>query len=523
MRSMLFRLVMLSLLGALWPLSFAPLSLWWLSPLLLLALLVLSLRADNAKQAAAGGFAFGMGAFVAGVHWLYTGMHTFGGMPAVVAALGVVALSAYLSIYPALACFCMHRLSARTSPSLPPMLAPVWATVWTATELARGWVFTGFPWLSAGDALVASPFMSLLPWVGATACAWLLMTLVTLSYSLLQTLWRANAPRPLAWWGWAVAAVILIALPVLARLPAPFARQVGVVRMGVVQPNIPQSVKFDPDRIIDNVEITLRMAEATAKELRPGDWLLLPETALPVLWSESPPEWKYAFQDLASRYGLYVVMGVAIDDNAQYTNSVTVLNPTDTQPPEVPHIRYDKRHLVPFGEFIPNGFHWFVAMMNMPMGEFNRGLGAPQAFKLGQFHLLPHICYENVFSREFAELVRTSTPEPNILFNVSNLAWFGDSWALEQHAQMSQARSVEHEKPMVRATNTGVSGVTDAQGRWLMRFSNAKAQTGITEVPLTAGLTLYARLGDWLWLALCVAGCIPYVSGMRRDRYNSGL
>ncbi len=514
-----YRRLMLVVAGLAWPLGFAPLAWWWVAPVCMVVLLHAAMQAGSVKRAAGDGFVFGVSVFVSGVHWLFISLHSFGGMPWPVAAGGVLALSLYMAIYPCLAAMAaallLNTLFKKEPYSL--WLAPLWASVWTASELARGWVFTGFPWLSVGDGVVDSPLAVWLPWMGATAVAWWLITVVSWLGLLVLQPSRGRAGQ--------VASLLLLVAGGTAwvgQLPSQ-AHTVGTVQVAIGQPNISQTIKFDPDRIIDNVITTLQVGQTAAEKLPPGGWLLLPETALPVLWGEAPVEWRDAFQTLATKNRIHLVMGVAIDENEHYTNSVTSLNPADAKAPAFPVTRYDKRHLVPFGEFIPTGFRWFVAMMNMPLGDFDRGRGAPSSFKLGGFYLLPNVCYEDVFSREFAGLVSTASPEPNALFNVSNLAWFGDSWAMDQHAQMSRSRAVEHQKPMIRATNTGVSGVIDASGHWLLRLPANQLQTGAVQVPLMAGLTFFARHGEWIWLAFVAISALLAVGFMRRAGYNSGL
>jgi apolipoprotein N-acyltransferase len=178
-----------------------------------------------------------------------------------------------------------------------------------------------------------------------------------------------------------------------------------------------------------------------------------------------------------------------------YTNSVMAWNPSGQS------YRYDKHHLVPFGEFVPPGFRWFVDAMGIPMTDFQRGpLGAKPLFWAGQ-RLAPHICYEDLFGEELAVMFKDVAQAPTVLVNVSNIAWFGNTVALDQHRHIARMRALELERPMVRATNTGSTAVIDHQGRVVAEAPRWEAAALEAVVDGREGLTPYARwVGAWgLW------------------------
>jgi apolipoprotein N-acyltransferase len=188
------------------------------------------------------------------------------------------------------------------------------------------------------------------------------------------------------------------------------------------------------------------------------------------------------------------------DAQAGYTNSVIGLKPGQTEP-----WRYDKHHLVPFGEFIPPFFKWFTEMMNIPLGDFNRGpLGQPPFEWQGQ-RLAPNICYEDLFSEELGLLFADPTRDPTIFVNISNLAWYGQSLAMDQHIQIARLRAKEFERPFLLATNTGVTAIVDHQGRVVSALARDTRAVLVGEVQGRTGTTPYAwwvaRFGLWpLWL-----------------------
>src|SRR5690606_10848644 len=167
--------------------------------------------------------------------------------------------------------------------------------------------------------------------------------------------------------------------------------------------------------------------------------------------------------------------------------------------------RYDKSHLVPFGEFVPTGFRWFVDAMVIPLGDFNRGPARQQPFDIAGQRIGFNICYEDVFGEELLPALRpgeNGEPGATILANVSNLGWFGNSWALPQHLQIARMRSMETARPTIRATNTGATAIIDEKGSVRHRLPYHQAGVLDASVQGMSGLTPYARWGNFLVLIL---------------------
>ncbi len=502
------------------------------------------------KQGARTGWCYGLAQFLAGIHWLYISLHDVAQMPVVIAAVAVFGLSAYLALFPSLvfAFWAVVRWWLRTQlRGTTYFLAGVFASAWTLAEYLRAVVFTGFPWLTTGDAWIDTPLSGLYPVLGTYGVSFLVAytaacfaifiancvtgwggfcssslhsggSLLKRMMQYRQVPCRGRLVASLCWYGLTGVFLSLVLYFGLQSLQTSswFTSPLQTVEVQLVQPNVSQLLKFDPDHIQNNVSTSLFLGEQAVASAGVGQWLVFPETALPVVWQEAPFVWRQAFLALAQIKQIPVILGAAFEDQGVYTNSVLLLDsqsPFQSDQSSSVVARYDKRHLVPFGEFIPFGFQWFVRFMNIPLGEFAQGHGAVKPFDLNGVHVLPNICYEDTFSHEIAELVRLAVVEPHVLLNLSNLAWFGQSAALEQHAQMSRVRAAELRKPMLRATNTGVSGAIDAWGRWTQRLPEYRALSGPVKVQTRKGLTPYARYG---LLGVCVLSVLMCLLGFVR-------
>ena len=254
--------------------------------------------------------------------------------------------------------------------------------------------------------------------------------------------------------------------------------------VALLQGNIPQDEKFRPGTGVPQALAWYReQLKASRAEL-----VVAPETALPLLPHELPPRY---LDDIAEPFrtgAQAALVGLPLGDfKSGYTNSVLGLRP------RADAYRYDKHHLVPFGEFIPPMFRWFTRMMEIPLGDFARGPLAPASFEWRGQRLAPNVCYEDLFGEELAARFADPASAPTILVNVSNIAWFGDTVAVAQHLQISRMRALELRRPMLRATNTGATVVIDHLGR--VTHALAPATRGVLEgqVQGREGVTPFAR------------------------------
>ncbi|MEO8187953.1 MAG: apolipoprotein N-acyltransferase [Burkholderiaceae bacterium] len=477
------------LLGAIHACSFAPWNLPWLQVLALAALFALDARAMSARSAALFGFAFGMGWFGVGISWVYISMHVYGLMPAILAGAATAAFCAYLALYPALALGLAHGAFSSVTWRLLLGL-PVF---WMLSEWLRGTVFTGFPWLASGYAHTDGPLAGWAPTLGMYGIT-LMAALLAGALSLLTL--------PKRRYGWVAAAfVIIIGGGWFGRTQSWTAPAGSPISVRLVQANVAQNLKFQPDGIARafTTHFTLMQGPGQGKAV---DLVALPESIFPVPIQHVPPSYLQALRDFAQQNRTAVIYGVFLEEpRGHYFNSA-VGYASNEAPDDSSLRRYSKRHLVPFGEFIPPGFRWFVDMMKMPIGDQQRGTTAQPLALAGQ-QVAVNICYEDLFGAEIIDAWHTAGPAPTLMLNISNLAWFNDSLALPQHLQISRMRALETQHPMLRATNTGATAIINARGEVEAQLPYLTAGALNGKVQGHQGMTPFIRYGNRpaLWLA----------------------
>ena len=464
-------------LGAASVLGFAPFDAyvpaWPLSLVNLGLLFLLWRRATTPRDAALLGLAWGAGAFLVGVSWVYVSLSQFGGMAPPLAATATLLFCLYLAAFPALAGWGFARW--RRDGGRDPLL---FAGVWTLSEWLRGSVFTGFPWLAVGYS--QSPPSPLAGWA-AVLGVYGVGFLVALLGAMGASAWR----RPSAW----LAALLVIGGGALLRM-MDWTQPVGTpVTVSLLQGNIPQSLKWDPRRLPLSVETYLGLAHAN-----PAQLTVLPETALPLFFNEVPRD---VLRGLTRHGDALIGVAVATADGG-YTNGAVAL--TQLLVPTA----YAKRHLVPFGEYAPPGFAWFFRFASIPMSDFSAGRARQEPLLVAGQRVAPNICYEDLFGEELLD----SLPAATLLVNLSNTAWFGDSLAQPQHLQIARLRALETGRVMLRATNTGMTAMVNPDGSIAAALPPFKAAALQVQAQGRSGMTPYARWGNALALAFAAAACL---------------
>lgn len=473
--------------GAVMVLAFAPFDLFLLAPVAL-ALWFAVLRGAPARVAFRHGYAFGLGFFGFGVSWIFNSLLIFGQAPWLVATLITVLFVLYLALYPALLGWIAARLQSRAS--LMAWLLAL-AAGFVLLELLRGWLLSGFPWLLVGHVLLDSPASFWLPIAGEAGAA-LLVTLLAAALVL------ATAGR------FAAAVVLLVALLAgsLAALPWQWVRAAGEpVSVAIVQGNVEQARKWEDDGVQHALDLYIGMSA----QAEGADLLVWPETAIPAFYFEI-----YAvlepFSARLEAQGTELVTGIFDYDpiDGSMYNSIRHIPSGAT---------YDKRQLVPFGEYLPlrDRLVWLHRLLDIPMSDLTPGTGRGLVEMAGWPAGLS-VCYEAAYARR----VRTALPEAAFLLNVSNDAWFGKTLAPHQHLQIARVRALEMGRPMVRATNTGISVLIDADGHITESTGLFTREVLRGEIQPHQGHTPAARFGHWPALGLALLLLLPALRPRRQ-------
>lgn len=483
----------------------------------LAVLAALTWGASSVRAAALDGWLFGLAQFAIGVYWLTISMHSFGGLALPLAVAALLLFSAAMALYAAAACalaawLCAAWRSPRQYARRQILNALVWASSWTLFEWLRGTLFTGFTWLDAGYAHAEGMFAAWAPVVGVYGLSWL----AAFSAAAVALMARAKDSAPYDRSAAAVVALALVCgLAGIAGQHIQWSSPLGSpLMMRLVQPATPQSEKFDPQRFDAAITRALRLADLPAKDEADHPALIIfPETVMPIFQDEIPRAIWSRWLAVAQHQRATLLMGIPLHRRTsggdRYTNGAIALAPGDASFPDTPAPwHYDKHHLVPFGEFIPPGFRWFVHALQIPLGDFNRGPLVQPPLQLAGQAIAVDICYEDTFGEQIAAHVAPGpdgTAGASILVNISNLAWFGDSWALRQHLWMARMRALETARPLVAATNSGMTAALDAYGQ--VRGMLDSGTPGVLDVEVlgTQGLTPYVRWRNapvLMWLIL---------------------
>ena len=409
------------------------------------------------------GLCFGLGYLGFGVYWIYNSLHDFGQAPPLVAGGLTALLIVYLALYPALTLLAW-AYARRSLGSLATWLLPL---LWFGFEWLKGWLITGMPWLSLGYSQTDSPLAGFAPLIGVYGIGALCMLM---SVALFVAIHERRYPL----------LAVLLVLPLAGWLLQQIEwteAHAEPLRVTLVQGNIPQEIKWQPGQQQNIFNTYWRETSAHWD----SDLIVWPETALPGHSEDIEQSLLQPLQDIAVERQTPIMTGLVVSENAGtvFYNSVILL--------AAERVLYHKRHLVMFGEYYPMRWllDFFRGWILIPYSDLTPGPGHQPEMSVGGQVFGVTICFEDVFSRDVA----LDFPAANLLVNLSNDAWFGDSTAPHQHLQIAQMRSLEMQRAMLRSTNTGVSAFIDHQGGIFAQSRQFETESISASVQGRSGLT----------------------------------
>ncbi|MFT5136038.1 MAG: apolipoprotein N-acyltransferase [Arenicella sp.] len=467
--------------GAILVAAFAPIGFAGLA-FLCVAVLFYICRDLTPRQAFLMGLAFGYGLFGFGVSWVYVSLNVYGGMPIWMGSIAVLLFAGILAIFIGFTTYFAARLCPQGGVKRILMLAPLWVVF----EWIKSWIFTGFAWMELGVSQTPSWFFGFAPFGGV----YLVSFMVAISASCLVLLFR----YPGKLWSGGVLVCVILGSALADQVS--WTKAVGQpVNVGIVQANVPINQKWRPqyrERVIAKLRsMSEFIVEQESSKQTPVDLLVWPETALPLFYQETDPKF---WQDLIPS-NTALLTGIVDYPNSDHNYNAAVLNCDSQQQ------LYRKRHLVPFGEYLPMKFlfSWLLEYLQLPMDDLDawqgeQSLNCENSVKIGL-----SICYEDAFASE----IRRYSGDATLLINISEDAWFGDSFAPHQRLQMGQMRARELSRPMARSANSGPSSMIDHRGRVLVKTAQFEEATLAYALQPQTGDTAFKRFGHWIvWLCL---------------------
>lgn len=471
--------------GLLLPLSFAPFDIPFLAVIALMLLFAGWLEATPGR-AFRRGYLFGLGQFGLGVSWVYVSLHDYGGADLLEAAGLTTLFILFLGLYPGLAGWVAVRYFRCSAPregneEKPSLRATdaiaVFPAVWILMEWFREWFLTGFPWLQVGYSQMDTPLAGLAPVFGLYGVGWAVAVLAGL---LLTAPRLTGGRRRLALLG------VMSLIAVAAGLGfITWSRPAGEpFQATLIQGNIPQDLKWQPE----NQRATLQSYLRLTRNHWDSQLIVWPETAVPAFYQQVKDSYLAELEKEAREHGTDLLLGVPYYNQTEdrYYNALATLGGTPGF--------YFKRHLVPFGEFLPLRplLGWILDILQIPLGDFAAGDAEQPPLVAANYPLTASICYEDVYGQESL----AGLPRAAYLVNVTNDAWFGNSIAPHQHVQMARMRALETGRWMLRASNTGVTAIIDPQGAIVARAPMFMETTLSGRITPMKGRTPYVFWGN---------------------------
>ncbi|VFP83131.1 apolipoprotein N-acyltransferase [Candidatus Erwinia haradaeae] len=503
-----FRLCLAWIVGAIGALSFSPYDYWLALLISFSGLQCLTLNCAT-RQASIIGFMWGFGFFGTGMYWLCISIDAFSELPAIINLFAMVMLTGYLALYPLIFISLLNTLCTKSLFLRLIVASPV---IWHIIEFFRSFVMTGFPWLQFGYTQINGPLKGIAPLMGEEAITFLL---VTISGSVVYSIEKRQ-----------ILAIVFVILLVLLQWPLHsmnwfVSLPERAVDVALVQGNTLPLLKWDPNDLVNILNTYTRLSNPLIGKKSIIIW---PESAIPD--TEKNQQLFLQDQDQKLRIaGTTLVTGIIdsrFENNNYYTyNTILVIGNGSNPYRYLSNNRYQKNHLVPFGEYVPFKalLQSLTAFFKIPMSMFTQGAYIQPQLRVAGYNMTPALCYEVIFTRKMRDNFR---PETDFLLAISNDAWFGDSNGPWQHLQMARMRALELGRPLLYSTNNGVTTIINARGEITHIIPQFESRVLTATVVPTTGLTPYARFGNFgIWVITLLFAVIWLIGFLRLSVCNS--
>ena len=455
--------------GSLIPFSFSPFDLYFLSIFSLIAIFYLWSETETARESFLLGYLFGFAMFGIGVNWLHISIDLFGGVNLFFALFFTYTFIAFVSLYPALTGYIAVKYFRSNFFIFTPIL-------WVLFEWAKGWILTGFPWLNIGTSQTNSILVNFAPIIGDYGVSFITCIFAVAIIKIFSCYKKEKFLSAML--------LIIISLTSLFLNKVNWTKHTGsFLNVTLVQASIPQEIKWQPgqDKISFNIYTEL------SESFWLSDLIIWPETAISSKYYQAN---NFISKIEKKRQGknAFFMTGIIKEDkdSGEYFNSILLIDNK--------HHFYNKHHLVPFGEYLPfeKILYHPLRLFNIPISNFSSGKYDEKNFETSKGNFGMSICYEDAYGNE----VRRSMPEANVLINVSNDAWFGNSMAPHQHLQIARMRAIENGRYFLRATNNGISAIIDNKGKIISRSPQFEKHILNSSVPLFTGASPFSKYGN---------------------------
>ena len=483
------------LAGVVFVFAFAPFDVFPLVFVSLGMLFWLWLESDTPKRAFIIGWLFGLGQFGAGVSWMYVSLSTFGNMAPVLAGLAVFLLVMGLAIFPAVVGITQHFFKAQ--PAMVRLFF-VMTPMWVLAEWVREWLFTGLPWLAAGYSQTSNILATWAP-IGGIYLVSIVITLIVSSFLLLLRKQFVVSG----------ACLLIIAIASYYSSQQQWTQDNGeILSVKLVQGNVSIWDKWNPRKTSEILNNYISLSQ----QGNHSDLVIWPEAAAPLYLSELPDDFWTRINQTNNSATMFGIVEHNSETGELYNSVISTQSSGDLG-------AYRKVQLVPFGEFLPLKFmlEWLLEYLQIPMSDFSAYKFNQTPIDVNGIKIGVSICYEDAF----ANVIRRSLPQANILVNVSEDAWFGNSLAPHQRLQMAQMRAIENGRSLIRVSNNGLSSIIDHRGK--IRTIAPQFETIVLEGQAAArtGATPFSTWGHKLALSFLLLLLFVAISASILARKNN--